>query len=185
MDCASTGELPESCRSRSCICASLGRGGRRVHRPGLLRLPSSGRDDARGRRSRHTRDECSIPSRRKLTTHSPSRPCSGSAISSKAEREFREALTLNPGYMQARCWYGLFFLQWGVGRDQDGLAEARLAFEADPLSAYATTVLSLALATVQRFDEAVLQARNAVQQDPESFLAQWTLGLRVSLEHPA
>jgi len=95
----------------------------------------------------------------------------------KAEREFREALTLNPGYVQARCWYGLFFLQWGVGRSQDGLTEARLAFEADPLSAYARTVLSLALATVQRFDEAVHQARNAKQQDPESFLAQWALGL--------
>jgi hypothetical protein len=54
----------------------------------------------------------------------------------------REALTLNPRYTQARCWYGLFFLQWGVGRDQDGLAEAWLAFENDPLSAYATTVLS-------------------------------------------
>ena len=28
---------------------------------------------------------------------------------SKAERAFREALTLNPRYTQARCWYGLFF----------------------------------------------------------------------------
>jgi eukaryotic-like serine/threonine-protein kinase len=94
---------------------------------------------------------------------------------SKAERGFREALTLNPRYTQARCWYGLFFLQWGVGRDQDGLAEAWLAFENDSLSAYATTVLSLALATVQRFDEAVVQGRNAVQHDPESFLAKWEL----------
>jgi tetratricopeptide (TPR) repeat protein len=93
----------------------------------------------------------------------------------KAERGFREALTLNPRYTQARCWYGLFFLQWGVGRDQDGLAEAWLAFENDPLSAYATTVLSLALATVKRCDEAVLQAQNAVQHDPESFLAKWEL----------
>jgi len=94
---------------------------------------------------------------------------------SKAERAFREALTLNPRYTQARCWYGLFFLQWGVGRDQEGLAEAWLAFENDPLSAYATTVLSLALATVQRFDEAVVQGHNAVQHDPESFLAKWEL----------
>jgi TolB-like protein len=94
----------------------------------------------------------------------------------KAEREFLEALALNPKYVQARCWYGLFFLQWGVGRSEDGLTQARLAFEADPLSAYATTVLSLALATAARLDDAVLQARNAVQQDPESFLAQWTLG---------
>jgi serine/threonine protein kinase/TolB-like protein/Tfp pilus assembly protein PilF len=93
----------------------------------------------------------------------------------KAERGFREALALNPRYTQARCWYGLFFLQWGVGRNQDGLAEAWLAFENDPLSAYATTVLSLALATVGRFAEAVLQGQNAVQQDPESFLAKWEL----------
>jgi serine/threonine protein kinase/tetratricopeptide (TPR) repeat protein len=94
---------------------------------------------------------------------------------SKAERAFREALTLNPRYTQARCWYGLFFLQWSVGRDQEGLAEASLAFENDPLSAYATTVLSLALATVQRFDEAVVRGHNAVEHDPESFLAKWEL----------
>src|SRR4029079_16993416 len=68
----------------------------------------------------------------------------------KAERAFREALTLNPRYTQARCWYGLFFLQWGVGRDQDGLAEAWLAFETDPLSAYATPCISLRLAARHR-----------------------------------
>ena len=95
----------------------------------------------------------------------------------KAEREFREALALNPQYLQARCWYALFFLQWGVGRNDDGLAEAWRAFEADPLSSYVTTVVSFALAAVKRFDEAVLQARNAVQHDPQSFLAQWELGL--------
>jgi eukaryotic-like serine/threonine-protein kinase len=94
---------------------------------------------------------------------------------SKAERGFREALTLNPRYTQARCWYGLFLLQWSVGRDEEGLAEAWLAFENDSLSAYATTVLSLALATVQRFGDAVVQGRNAVAHDPESFLAQWEL----------
>jgi TolB-like protein/Tfp pilus assembly protein PilF len=95
----------------------------------------------------------------------------------KAEREFLEALALNPRYLQARCWYGLIFLQWEVRRGQDGLTEALRAIEADPLSAYARTVLALALATVNRFDEAVQQARNAVQQDPESFLAQCVLGL--------
>ena len=95
----------------------------------------------------------------------------------KAEREFLEALALNPRYLQARCWYGLFFLQWGVGRHDDGLTEAWRAFEADPLSSYAMMVLSFALATVRRFEDAVLQARAAVQHDPESFVAQWELGL--------
>jgi serine/threonine protein kinase/tetratricopeptide (TPR) repeat protein len=95
----------------------------------------------------------------------------------KAEREFLEALALNPWYMQARCWYGLFFLQWGVGRYDAGLTEAWRAFEADPLSSYVTTVLSFALAAVHRFDEAVIQARVAVQHDPESFVGQWEMGL--------
>jgi serine/threonine protein kinase len=52
----------------------------------------------------------------------------------KAEREFLEALRLNPEYLQARCWYGLFFLQWGVGRWDEGLAEVQRAHKADPLS---------------------------------------------------
>jgi len=103
---------------------------------------------------------------------------------SKAEREFREALTLNPRYTQARCWYGLFFLQWGVGRDQDGLAEARLAFENDPLSAYATTVLSLALATVKRHEEAVAgEERGAVGSGVVS--REVGARVRLSLERPA
>jgi len=95
----------------------------------------------------------------------------------KAEREFQEALALNPRYMQARCWYGLFLLQWGVGRYDDGLVEVWRAFEADPLSSYVATVLSFALAGVQRLDEAAVHARNAVHHDPQSFLAQWELGL--------
>jgi serine/threonine-protein kinase len=95
----------------------------------------------------------------------------------KAGREFREALALNPKYTQARCWYGLFFLQWSVGRLKEGLAETWRAIEDDPLSSYAWTVWSFALATVQRFDEALRAAETAVEYDPMSYLAQWELGL--------
>src|SRR5207244_6594918 len=38
-------------------------------------------------------------------------------------------------------------------------------------------VLSFGLATADRFEEAVAHARTAVQYDPESFVAQWELGL--------
>jgi serine/threonine-protein kinase len=95
----------------------------------------------------------------------------------KAEREFLEALRLSPEYMQARCWYGLFFLQWEVGRLDEGLAELQRAHKADPLSGYATMVLSFGLAAVQRFQEAVARARTAIEQDPESFVVQWELGM--------
>jgi TolB-like protein/Tfp pilus assembly protein PilF len=95
----------------------------------------------------------------------------------KAEREFLHALTINPKYIQARCWYALFFLQWTVGRHEEGLAQARQALEADPLSAYAATVMSFALGTVGRVDEALSYARTAVEQDSQSFLGRWELGI--------
>ncbi len=94
----------------------------------------------------------------------------------KAERGFREALRLNPHYIQARCWYGLFFLQWSVGRFDEGLAEMWRAVESDPLSGYTATCLSLTLAGVERFADATQQAKTAVQRDPESFIALCELG---------
>jgi tetratricopeptide (TPR) repeat protein len=51
-----------------------------------------------------------------------------------AERELRLALELNPRYVQARIWYAFFYLQLAVGHIEEGLAQAKLALEYDPLS---------------------------------------------------
>ncbi len=91
----------------------------------------------------------------------------------KAEREFLHALALNPKYIQARCWYGLFFLQWTVGRLEEGLAQARQALEDDPLSAYAAMVLSFACGTIGQADRALAYAKTAVEHDPQSFVVRW------------
>ena len=95
----------------------------------------------------------------------------------KSEREFLHALAVNPKYMQARCWYGLFFLQWSVGRLEEGLAQARQALEADPLSAYAAMVLSFACGTIGRADRALAYAKTAVEHDPQSFVVRWELAI--------
>ena len=94
-----------------------------------------------------------------------------------AEKEFLLALEANPNYVQARCWYALFYLQWVTGRIDDGLAQARFALESDPLSGYATGVLAECLATAQRFTEAIEQARLARERDPDAFFTHWVLGL--------
>ena len=94
-----------------------------------------------------------------------------------AKQEFERALELNPSYVQGRCWYALFYLQWGRGEYEQGIAEARRAVESDPLSAYVTTVLAVCLYTAGRLDEAIETACLAVQRDPESFLARWVLGI--------
>ena len=94
-----------------------------------------------------------------------------------AEKEFLLALEVNPNYVQARCWYALFYLQWVRGRIDDGLAQARLALENDPLSGYATGILAECLATAQRFTEAIDQARLARERDPDALFTSWVLGL--------
>ncbi|MCA1562381.1 MAG: protein kinase [Acidobacteria bacterium] len=95
----------------------------------------------------------------------------------RAEREFLHALAVNPKYIQARCWYGLFFLQWTAARHDEGIAQVWQAFEADPLSAYVATVVSFALGTVGRAEEALGYAKTAVEQDPQSFLGRWELAI--------
>jgi serine/threonine-protein kinase len=95
-----------------------------------------------------------------------------------AGQEFARALELNPHYSQGRCWNALFYLQWARGDFERGIAEARRALESDPLSAYATMILAICLVTGgQRNDETLATSRLAVDRDPESFVARWTLGV--------
>jgi serine/threonine-protein kinase len=120
-----------------------------------------------------------------------------------AEREFRRALDLNPNYPQARAWYGLFFLQWVAGRDDEALAELMRLYELDPLSGYANAILGFFQFSAGRYEAAVGYARRGIELDPASYLAHWCLqcalhvagrhaeavavaetGLAMSLRHP-
>jgi adenylate cyclase len=93
----------------------------------------------------------------------------------QAEREFLHALQLNPGYVQARAWYAIFFLQAAVGRVPEGVEHAKLVLEPDPLSCYAHCVMGLTYAGADRYAEAVQSSQRAVELDSGSFLARWTL----------
>ncbi len=84
-----------------------------------------------------------------------------------AERHFAQALLHNPSYVQARCWYALFYLQWTRGRYEDGVAELRRALELDPLSAYVSTVLAVGLWQAGLVGEAVESATRAIGLDPD------------------
>ena len=86
----------------------------------------------------------------------------------EAEREFLRALELNPKHIQARGLYALFYLQFAEGRLQDGVAQAKLALESDPLSSYAHTIYSFSCAFSGKHAEAVQASRRAVELDSES-----------------
>jgi len=99
----------------------------------------------------------------------------------EAEREFLRALELNPGYIQARDWYGLFYVQYTRGRFVEGAAQAKLALDSDPLSSYAHAVYGLACANAGKHAEAVPVSRRAVELDSESYLARMCLQLVLHL----
>src|SRR5260370_30652529 len=79
----------------------------------------------------------------------------------EAEREFLRAMQLNPSYIQARDWYALFYLQFFEGRLAEGVAQAKLALESDPLSSYVHTIYSFTCAFAGKHAEAVQASRRA------------------------
>jgi len=94
---------------------------------------------------------------------------------SNSERGFLRALQLNPHYVQALDWYGVWQVQAIGGRFEEGLAHAKQAVEFDPLSGYATASLAWAYAFAGRSSEGLTVAQHAVELDPESILAQLIL----------
>jgi adenylate cyclase len=99
----------------------------------------------------------------------------------RAGREFERAIDLNPRYVQGRCWYALFYLQWTRGRFAEGVAHARRALEDDPLSAYPALMVSGCLQATGPLDEAIATGRLAVERDPDSVAARWVLGATPAL----
>src|SRR4029077_2396032 len=93
----------------------------------------------------------------------------------EAEREFLRSIELNPRYPQARAWYAFFYLQLSEGQLAEGMLQAKLALESDPLSAYAHALYSLTCMVIGKIDEAIKASRHALVVDPENYLARITL----------
>jgi adenylate cyclase len=93
----------------------------------------------------------------------------------EAEKEFQRALELNPRYLQARAWYAMFYLQMSEGRLEEGVAQAKLALESDPLSSYAHSIYGFTCAYASKYAEGVQEARRGVELDSESYLARMVL----------
>lgn len=81
-----------------------------------------------------------------------------------AERSFRRAIELSPGYSTAHQWYSVFLLT--VGRVEEGIAEARRARELDPLSPVINLHLAFSLAYADRLDDAETSIQRALELEP-------------------
>ena len=91
-----------------------------------------------------------------------------------AEREFREAIRLNPGSAAARFWFGEFLIV--MGRFQEGEAELEFARQLDPLSVRVSFDFAAKLFFQRQFDRAIEQLQKTTTRDPQNGLAYDLLG---------
>jgi adenylate cyclase len=90
------------------------------------------------------------------------------------EREIRRAIALNPSYAYAHDQYGFYLAVHG--RLDDAVVQSKLATELDPLSPVIPLDMATALTWQTKYAAAKEQSRKALELDPTSFFAQWTLG---------
>jgi len=91
-----------------------------------------------------------------------------------AEREYKRALELNPGYAEAHNWYAGYLMY--LGRFDEGIAEAKRARELDPLSLAINNALGGRLLTAGRENEAIEQIQKTLEMDPNFAPAHTSLG---------
>src|SRR4029453_7433192 len=82
-----------------------------------------------------------------------------------AEREFLQAIELNPNYATAHHWYAEH-LMWR-GRFDEALRERERARQLDPLSLIIATDHGAILLNSRQYDRAIEQLRSVMELDPD------------------
>lgn len=82
-----------------------------------------------------------------------------------ADREFQTAIALNPQYVTAHHWYGLYLGE--MGRSEESILEEKRAIELDPVSPPIYADLGRVYFFARRYDEALDAYKKTVQMDPE------------------
>jgi serine/threonine protein kinase/tetratricopeptide (TPR) repeat protein len=92
---------------------------------------------------------------------------------SGAERAFQRSYELNPGYIQGRAWYGIFYLGFVSARWREAIELLTGLQERDSLSGYLAGVLGVGLSCAGDADAALRTAERAVELEPDAFLSVW------------
>jgi TolB-like protein/DNA-binding winged helix-turn-helix (wHTH) protein/Tfp pilus assembly protein PilF len=84
----------------------------------------------------------------------------------EAEKDYKEAIKLDPNYSVAHHWYGDGYLAL-VSRMDEAIAELRKAHELDPLSPIIATDLAKRLCDDHKYDEGVALFWKTLEVDPD------------------
>jgi len=98
-----------------------------------------------------------------------------------AEKEFRRAIELNPGYATAHHWYAWHLSE--MGRNSEAIAEMRKAENLDPLSLIISADVAEILLVAHLNDKAIAQSRKTVDMDPNFAIAHYELGQAFVQKH--
>jgi len=91
-----------------------------------------------------------------------------------AESEFKRAIELNPNNWEAHTYYSWFLAP--MGRNDQCIAEAKRAQQADPLSGFANFNVGGALVFARQWDPAIEQLHRAIEVDPTFWFSHCFLG---------
>jgi len=92
-----------------------------------------------------------------------------------AERDFKQAIEINPSYPTARHWYAINHLA-ALGRSGEADDELRRALELDPLSLAVKTSVGMNSYFAKKYDDAVHELQRVLELDDAFGLAHLFLG---------
>jgi serine/threonine protein kinase/tetratricopeptide (TPR) repeat protein len=93
----------------------------------------------------------------------------------KAEEELRRAIELNPNNSAAHFWHGWMLVT--AGHFQEGIAQAQLAQDLDPLSVFVETGLGQMYYLSRNYAEAIKRLKAVVDADPTFYPGHHFLGV--------
>jgi TolB-like protein len=91
-----------------------------------------------------------------------------------AEREFRVAISLDPGQVTAMLWQSLYLA--AMGRHQEAIASVQSARDSEPLSTAVNMYLGVARAHARQYDLAIRQLNQTIELDPNNYRTFMFLG---------
>jgi TolB-like protein/Flp pilus assembly protein TadD len=90
-----------------------------------------------------------------------------------AERAYKRAISLNPGYATAHHWYAWHLVV--LGRNSEALSAMRKAVSLDPLSPIISAELADVLCIAHLYDESLRQSRQTLELHPNFAIAHYEL----------
>jgi serine/threonine protein kinase len=93
---------------------------------------------------------------------------------SGGEREFQQAIALNPDHAMAHLSYGMTLLS--TGRFEESIRECKRAVELDPFAPHTNWILGVVYYVARQYDRAIDQCRKTLELDSNFFVAHTSLG---------